>query len=314
MSPPPIPIPEHELIRPIGRGGSGQVWLARNFLGTYRAVKIIPVREPGRPQVSMSEFAGIVKFEPVSRLHDGLVDILQVGGSEKQGYFYYVLELADAVRAGQMIHPETYVPHTLGQHLRERGRLPVSECIRLGAAIASAMGYLHRQNLIHRDLKPSNIIFVNGFPKVADVGLVAGMTGENEYVGTQGFIAPEGSGAAQGDIYSLGKILYEMSTGNRAEEYPVLPADLGSTREDRELAQFMQIVLKCCRTSPRARYESADDLMSALLAFQFNRRVSRWSADGRPAVWIAGVVGAFIGIVFVIFALWRLLWLLRHSP
>ena len=93
----------------------------------------------------------------------------------------------------------------------------------MGAAIASALGFLHRQNLIHRDLKPSNIIFVNGFPKLADVGLVTGMSDEREYVGTEGFIAPEGPGTAQADIYALGKVLYEMGTGNRAEEYPVLP-------------------------------------------------------------------------------------------
>ena len=96
------------------------------------------------------------------------------------------MELADDATTGQAFAAETYLPRTLAQDIRQRGRLPVGECIRLGAALASALGFLHRQNLIHRDLKPSNIIFVNGFPKLADVGLVAGMSSRREYVGTEG--------------------------------------------------------------------------------------------------------------------------------
>jgi serine/threonine protein kinase len=200
-----ISIPEHEAIRRIGRGASGEVWLARNFLGVYRAVKIMRSGEHERQRSFEKELAGMMRFEPVSRLHDGLVDILQVGQNKEEAYFYYVMELADCVHSGQSIEVETYLPHTLAEHVRERGRLPAQECIRLGAAMASALGFMHRQNLVHRDLKPSNIIFVKGFPKLADIGLVTGMSGNRAYVGTEGFIAPEGTGTAQADIYSLGK-------------------------------------------------------------------------------------------------------------
>src|SRR5262245_11219593 len=82
-------VPEHQLIRLIGSGSSGQVWLARNSLGTYRAVKIVR-RPAARPNQRFDrEFRGIVRFEPVSRLHDGLVDILQVG--DAANYFYCVM-------------------------------------------------------------------------------------------------------------------------------------------------------------------------------------------------------------------------------
>ena len=86
-------IPDHELFRPIGEGSYGEVWLARNKLGTLRAVKIVYRRtfEDARP--FEREFKGIQKFEPISRSHDGFVDILQVGGTDE--YFYYVMELAD---------------------------------------------------------------------------------------------------------------------------------------------------------------------------------------------------------------------------
>src|SRR5436309_7316310 len=95
-SPPPV-IPDHQLLRRIGGGSYGEVWLARNKLGTLRAIKIVyrSTFEDARP--FEREFKGIQKFEPISRSHEGLVDILQVGGTDD--YFYYVMELADDATA-----------------------------------------------------------------------------------------------------------------------------------------------------------------------------------------------------------------------
>src|SRR5215831_12934742 len=90
-------IPEHELVRTIASGAYGQVWLARNRLGVYRAVKIVHRASFDHERPFEREFAGIKAFEPISRSHDGLVDLLQVGRDDAAGYFYYVMELADAV-------------------------------------------------------------------------------------------------------------------------------------------------------------------------------------------------------------------------
>src|ERR1041385_7957231 len=91
-------IPDHELIRQIGGGSYGEVWLARNVMGSYRAVKVVYRKtfESDRPYDR--EFSGIKKFEPISRSHEGFVDILQVGRNDQAGYFYYVMELADDAR------------------------------------------------------------------------------------------------------------------------------------------------------------------------------------------------------------------------
>jgi eukaryotic-like serine/threonine-protein kinase len=309
---PPV-VPDHELIRVIGGGSSGEVWLARNILGTYRAVKIVYARAFEQRRTFEREFDGVLKFEPVSRLHDGLMDILQVGCNDAAGYFYYVMEISDDVNTGQVIVPDQYCPRTLAYDQRQRRRLPIGECIRLGAAIASALGYLHRHGLIHRDVKPSNLIFVNGFPKLADAGLVSVLSGPGSPVGTEGFIAPEGAGTAQADIYSLGKVLYEISTGNDRNDYPELPSPLEDNAESRDLIHFNKIVLDACRTNPYARYKSADELMIALLAFQFSHYNPRVEEVRERLIRIISKAGPYIGFAVIVGMLWRLIWLLTHN-
>ena len=185
--------------------------------------------------------------------------------------------------------------------------MPIGECVRNGAAIASALAFLHRHGLIHRDIKPSNIIFVNGFPKLADIGLVTAVTGGRSYAGTDGFIPPEGSGSPQADIYSLGKVLYEMSTGKDRQEYPELPADLGQSAEDRDLIRLNKIILRACRTRPVRRFHSAEDLLTALLSFQFATSELR-RADTR-LYWsrVVGFGGLAVGLGFLSFCVWRLI-------
>ncbi|MDB6065114.1 MAG: serine/threonine protein kinase [Pedosphaera sp.] len=305
-------VADHKLFRVIGEGSGGQVWLASNVLGTYRAVKVVYASKFRTRVPFQRELNGILKFEPVSRLHDGLVDILQVGQNQEGGYFYYVMELADDAVHGRFFDPEQYVPRTLTHDMTRHRRLPIGECVRLGAAIASALGFLHRHGLIHRDIKPANIIFVNGFPKLADIGLVIGMSEEKSYVGTEGFIPQEGAGTVHADIYSLGKVLYEISTGLDRIKYPELPADLGTESEDRDLVHFNKIVLKACRTVPFKRFKSAEQMMAAILSFQFGASEARQAEIRRYRARAAGLAGAMVGASVLGLLLWRMIWLLKH--
>ena len=224
------------------------------------------------------------------------------------------MEVADDVRIGQNLNLEEYTPRTLAWDLDQRGRLPIGECVRLGAAIASALGFLHRHGLIHRDIKPSNIIFVNGFPKLADIGLVTDLSEAGARIGTEGFIPPEGAGSAQADIYSLGKVLYEISTGHDRNDYPALPEPLGDSAEDRDLIQFNKIVLNASRANPGQRYQSAEDLLTDLLTFQFSKHNPRREKTWDRLEKVIGIGGLIFGFGVIITLLWRLIWILNHTP
>ena len=112
-------IPDHEPLRLIGRGSYGEVWLARNVLGTLRAVKVVHRADFSSPRPFEREFHGIQRFEPVSRSHSGLVHVLQVGRNDADGYFYYVMELADAVDT-TATDPDAYAPRTLAAVIPHR--------------------------------------------------------------------------------------------------------------------------------------------------------------------------------------------------
>jgi hypothetical protein len=260
---PPV-IPGHKLLRCIGRGSYGEVWLAQSASGEYRAVKIVLRKTFERDRPFEREFSGIQKFEPVSRASPSQVSILQVGRDDEAGFFYYVMELADDQRGAPQIDPATYKPKTLRSEVTARGRLPYDRALDISLSLARALQHLHAHSLIHRDIKPSNIIFVDGVPKLADIGLVTDVGASISYVGTEGFLPPEGPVSKQADIYSLGKVLYEMSTGQDRMEFPELPTFLGESEEKQGLLELNLVFLKACQNDPHKRYRTAQEMYADL--------------------------------------------------
>ncbi|HEX5222612.1 MAG TPA: protein kinase [Verrucomicrobiae bacterium] len=293
----PSAIPDHELLCLIGRGAYGEVWMARNAIGTLRAVKIVYRQSFQRVEHFEREFKGLLKFEPISRSHDGLVDILQIGRRDDAGYFFYVMELADAAHspstdaqaseaervnppyaAPKLVPPtslDTYMPRTLRSELHQRGSLPSAECVNVGLKLATALQHLHSNGLVHRDIKPSNIIFVKGEPKLADIGLVTAIDDAQSLVGTAGYIPPEGPGTPQADIYSLGKVLYEIAFGKDRQDFPQLPPDLQSHRDYAALLELNEVILKACESDVRNRYPSAQEMQPDLALLQEGKSIKQ---------------------------------------
>ncbi|HZR19862.1 MAG TPA: AAA family ATPase [Verrucomicrobiae bacterium] len=257
-------IPDHELIRCIGAGSYGEVWLAKNVVGTHRAVKVVQRRKFTDARPFEREFMGMRKFEPISRTHPGFVGILQIGRNDSAGYFYYVMELADDLVSGATILTDGYSPRTLSRELAKCGRFSIGDCIQLGLSLAVALENLHKHGLVHRDIKPSNIIFINGIPKLADIGLVTDTATTTTGMGTLGYAAPDCVVSPAADLYSLGKVLYESWTGKDCRQFPDLPSELTLPAAEPLFLRFNEILLKACEHEPQARYQSARDVYSDL--------------------------------------------------
>jgi hypothetical protein len=251
------------VLRVIGRGAYGEIWLARGLTGAMRAVKVVHRSTFESERAFQREFQGMSSFEPISRAHPGFVDILHVGQTDQ--YLYYIMELADDHLAGRKIDVISYAPHTLKSELERHKCLSASESIRLGVALTEALEALHAHGLTHRDIKPSNIIFIEGAPKLADIGLVA-VSGQRSFVGTEGYVPPEGPGTPQADIFSLGKMLYEISTGKDRLDFPEIDSTLSQRPDKQQLLQLNEVLMKACANEPRKRYASASEMRGDLAA------------------------------------------------
>jgi hypothetical protein len=260
-------IPNYTLVRKIGEGAYGEVWLAKNIIGEYHAAKFVHRRAIMGPYDR--EFNGIRRFAPISRGHVGLVQVLHIGRNEAPEYIYYVMEIGDDEISGQDIDPATYSPRNLAKDLKKGRALSVAETLPICLQLAEALAYLHARDLIHRDIKPANIIFVQGMAKLADIGLVTQAVAEGRdvsYLGTEGYIPPEGPGTPAADVYSLGKVMYQMSTGLPVFRFPDLPSAVMEGTLDPAWLKLTAIIDRACEPLPEKRYHSAGELYLALAA------------------------------------------------
>jgi formylglycine-generating enzyme required for sulfatase activity/WD40 repeat protein len=289
--PRPVQVPGYEIIKELGTGGMGKVYLARQTrLGRLVALKMVLGGGHARSD-DLTRFR--TEGEAVARLqHPNIVQVFEVG--EHEGLPYFSLELCpggslDRKLAGSPLPPE--------------------EAARLVEPLARAMQAAHQASVIHRDLKPANVLLAaDGTPKVTDFGLArkldeAGQTRTGSVMGTPSYMAPEQALAQKAigppaDVYALGAILYECLTGRPPfkadtlydtmmqviDQEPVPPRQLNA----KVPLDLETITLKCLEKDPARRYgsagELAEDLRSFLQGEPIRARPTGWM--GRTLKWV----------------------------
>jgi WD40 repeat protein len=301
-------------------------------MGTPRAVKIVWRRQFESERPYEREFAGIQGYEPVSRTSEGLMQVLHVGRNDAEGYFYYVMELADDAKrvVSRSVFSEPvgspplagvdlldtdlldtgYSPHTLRSDLNRFGQLPIADCLRIALDLVTGLSCLHRHGLVHRDVKPGNIIFVNGRAKLADIGLVSTRNEGRTFVGTEGYIPPEGPGSPAADLYALGMVLYEVATGQPPEKFPQTPLEWFADGASGEKLEFHEIVLKAGEGSRQRRYQTAGELQADLALLQTGQSLRRVRALQRRAnlsrrLALAAVIAGIVAVGSVLIGNYR---------
>lgn len=273
---PPSAFPQtfgsYELLGELGRGGMGVVYKARQQeLDRVVALKMILQRHLASPEV-VRRFQSEAKAAAKLR-HSHIVQIHEVG--QHHGQDFFTMEYIE----GQ----------SLAQQLARRP-MEIPAAVKIVAAIARAVDYLHKQGVVHRDLKPSNILLdADGDPYLTDFGLAKVFHADDQHTatgviaGTPSYMAPEqaaGRAAEIGpatDVYSLGAILYELLTGQPpfVADNPldvlldVLSGDpLLPRRINPKVPRPLELIcLKCLQKSPAERYPSAAALAEDLDRF-----------------------------------------------
>jgi eukaryotic-like serine/threonine-protein kinase len=202
----------HEIVRTLGTGGMGEVYLARSVAtGALRALKVVRTDRDTGPQAT-----GRFRREVLAlgRLrHPGIVQMLDAGRLAS-GAFYYNMEYVAGL--------------DLQAAVEARGPFPVVDALTVLARIASALAFAHAQGVIHRDLKPANVLLADGEPsgaKIIDFGLaklaaeegLTRLTDDQQVLGSPLYWAPEQSSTAAvgppADVYALAGLAYFALSG-----------------------------------------------------------------------------------------------------
>lgn len=261
--------PEYQILTHIAGGAYGQVWLASHSDGTLRAIKVIEAKLVDTDQRYERERHGIRLLKTLNDMPDGIIAIHDIREEQDVG-FAYVMDLADSERTFDHEHPEDYRPRTLQSELTACRALPLSDSLEIGIRLAEALAFLQRYRLVHRDIKPSNVLFVKGKPVLADVGLLADTREAASIVGTPGYVPEEQHGAFSGDVFSLGVLLTEISTGRPIQEVGYSPVEEADT-EAPGYADWLAILRRACHRKADKRYQTAATFLRDLIRLRDDR-------------------------------------------
>lgn len=262
---------QYEMLSPLGKGGTGEVWLVKDLhLNRLAAAKRIKnpdsdTEETYRVQCFQKEMELLREFK-----HPGLPAVYDF--FLEQDWLYLIMEYIEGI--------------TLRQYLQKNGKVMKEQALEWAIELTKVLGYLHdrRPAVVYRDLKPENIMIKpDGEIKLIDLGacmkeLAMGEEREGS-MGTFGYAPQEqwkaGQIGKESDIYALGVVLYEMLTGTK-------PAAAGYIKRsvceyDAGLSKYLdQVIGRCTKENPKDRYQSMEQVKEALIREKGIRRRGIW--------------------------------------
>jgi serine/threonine protein kinase len=295
-------VPDFDLIRPIGEGAFGTVWLASNqTTGRLRAVKVIPLRSTTAGSPARREIVSLKHLEAhIDDQHTNLLTIYHVGRTAE--HLFYVMDLADDVSGPPASADASYCPATMERRL-EGGPLPADECLALARQLLAGLAVLHEAGMVHRDVKPANCLFVGGQLKLADFGLLTEDGPLVSSLGTRRYMPPDGRMDAKADVYAAGLVIYQMLTGLPTESFPSLGARAREIAANPMLQKLNHVILRAAQRDPAKRFQDAGAMLGELEASASRRGLSRQRVLVSSAS--LALVGAVVAAVLWHTAPWR---------
>ncbi len=251
--------PDLEVLEPLGNGGMGSVFKARQRrLGRSVALKVLR-RDHDRGAEATARFRTEARALAQLR-HPSIVGIYDFG--QAGSFFYILMEYVAGKNLRQALRSERFSP---------------AKCVDVALQVCSALECAHKASVTHRDIKPENILIDGqGRVAVADFGLATAfehadgglrITQTGTRLGTAYYMAPEqaeaGDADHRADIYALGVVLYEMLTGELPLGHFPAPSQKSAAREDLD-----HVVLKALSKEPGDRYQSASEMKADLEALK----------------------------------------------
>jgi serine/threonine protein kinase len=233
--------------------GQGVIWEARTDPGGERVALKYMKQDPNDPDpaTTTARFLREIRCQSLLR-HPNIVSVLNSGTNERRGP-WYAMDWADESLRDILV--------------KNPGGLSEQEVNRIFTPIVEAMAYAHQEGVLHRDLKPENVLFFDGAPRLADFGLGLRLTSNSLRLtqshlglGTLAYMAPEQFSDAHtvgpaADVFSLGKILFELITGI----FPNFLPDISKAP-----GKYRYILHRCLEQDPAKRYVNAGQLAQAL--------------------------------------------------
>ena len=257
----------YQILEKIGEGGMAVVYKARcKLLNRYVAIKVLK-SEYSKDETFVKRFRAEAQ-SAAALTHPNIVSVYDVG--EENGINYIVMELLES--------------KTLKDYIEDNGAMSNELTLKIAAQIASALEAAHKSHIIHRDIKPQNIVLnKNMVAKVTDFGIAkitnvpsSTITSFGSTMGSVHYFSPEhakgGYTDEKSDIYSLGVVMYEMSTGKlpfdadspvsvalkHIQETPVEPIVINN----KVSPALNQIIMKAMSKSTATRYQNATELLA----------------------------------------------------